>query len=265
MYIAVVLILGISAAAFAVTNNVLKLHYQKIAVPLLKPLTTVSPDLGPWHQIAPDQTIAADMREMLGTKEYVFRDYVDERVVDAKLLEEIRTRNPGGNLSAEIAATHPQALVQMGVTYYTGRVDAVIHLPERCNVAGGVASTVESVPAQWIVNGQPLDVRVVRLEPDAHGSNSSRYLAYYFIVNGREENAAWRVRRSLLDVFERYAWFAKIEVVTPASDPKVSATVLSDFLGFAIPEIQSCLPPSAAQKQSTTMDHSAIQPLPANQ
>jgi hypothetical protein len=51
-----------------------------------------------------------------------------------------------------------------------------------------------------------------------------------------------------MNVFERQAYYAKIEVMTLVSDPKEAQRVLNDFLSSAMPEIEKCLPSGAPRE-----------------
>jgi hypothetical protein len=138
---------------------------------------------------------------------------------------------------------HPDAVVRLAVTYYTGHVDGVIHQSERCNLASGIASSVESVPQTWDLDGRPMNVRVVHLINHTRDARGPHYITYCYFVNGQEEAEAWRVRSMLMNLFDRTAWYAKVEVTTDLTDPGESQRVLSDFLNAALPEIKRCLPP----------------------
>lgn len=133
--------------------------------------------------------------------------------------------------------------MHLSVTYYTGQVAATIHLPERCYLADGLASSIQSEPQTLtLVNGRQLAVRMVQLESGEADAKTSRYLAYFYHVNGREESSSWGVHRSLADVFERNAWFAKIEVLSPVGDRTKAQKIIADFLSYALPSIERCLP-----------------------
>lgn len=244
MFIAVACLLLTAAAALAATSHALHLYFHKVPVPPNRPLTQLPADLGPWRQCGGNQVLAAELEQTLGTTEYVFRNYVDERVIGEQAVDEIR-QNPAAAAAraGAIAVDRPAAIVRLAVTYYTGRVDAVIHQSERCNLKGGIATAIESQPQNWAVGGRPLKVRVVRLVNDASEAQGPRYITYLYCVNGREDTEAWRVRGMLMDPFERYAWYSKIEVTTDLTDPDESQRVLSDFLKEALPEIEKCLPP----------------------
>lgn len=244
MLIVVLCILLTSAGALAATSRLLHLYFLKVPVPLPRPLTQIPADLGPWRQFGGNRAIAPDVEESLGTNDYIFRDYVDARVVGEQAVEAIRQRpSEAAGLVSTLAASHPGALVRVAVTYYTGRVDAVIHQSERCNLAGGIATSIESEPATWDLGGRLLNVRTVHVIKDLPEGETSHYIAYCYLVNGREETEAWRVRALLMNIFAREAWYAKIEVTTGLSDAHESQRVLSDFLRYALPEIEAGLPP----------------------
>jgi exosortase len=245
MLIAVLCILLTSAGALAASSRLLHLYFLKVPVPLPRPLTEIPADLGPWRQCGGNRAIAADVQETLGTNDYIFRDYVDSRVVGEQEVETIRQHpsEAAADLVSTLTASHPGALVRVAVTYYTGRVDAVIHQSERCNLAGGIATSIESEPGTWDLGGRPLNVRTVHLIKDLPEGETSHYIAYCYCVNGREETEAWRVRGILMNIFAREAWYAKIEVTTGLSDARESQRVLSDFLRYALPEIEAGLPP----------------------
>lgn len=244
MYVIVVSMLAVAAGVFSVTANVLQLHFQKVPVALVKPLADVPAELGRWRQVSLDRPIPADIQATLGTDHYIFRDYVDESLAGRQTVDDVRIHpETEHDVVAALAAMRPAALVHASVTYYTGQVDSVSHVPEVCYVAGGISSAAHSEQAHWIVAGRPLDVRLVRVDSDpSRGSGGAQYVAYCFRVNGRDESENWKVRRSLMNVFERQAYYAKIEVMTPAGDAREAQRVLNDFLSSAMPEIEKCLP-----------------------
>lgn len=243
MYGTVVCILLVAATALAAAQRTLRLHFIKVPVPLERPLADLPADIGPWRQCGGNRTIGGDVEQKLGTSDYLFRDYVDERVVGEEAVDAMRRNLQDAQaLVQTVNETHPGAVVRVAVTYYTGHIDAVIHQSERCNLAAGVATTVESQPQSWDLGGRPLNVRVVHLINDNPQARVPHYVAYCYCVNGREETEAWRVRGLLMNVFEQYAWYAKIEVTTSLADPADSQRVLTDFFKSALPEIERCFP-----------------------
>lgn len=262
MFVAVVAILLTSATALAATSHALHLYFVKVSVPLSRPLTQLPAGLGHWHQIGENQGISEELEQKLGTSEYLFRDYVDDRIVGDQAID-AAAANPSEAvaLAKTVADAHPGASVRLSVTYYTGRVDAVIHQSERCNLAGGMATSIESLPQTWELGDRLLNLRVLHLINDASSESpvarAPHYVAYCYFVNGSEETEAWRVRSMLMNLFERSAWYAKIEVTTDVADASESKRVLSDFLRSALPEIEQCLPPMQSARDLSPREASA--------
>jgi exosortase len=251
MYAVVVTILALSAGAFTATAHALQLHFQKLPVPLPAPLTDLPMDLGPWHAVAPDRPLPADVQATLGTDQYVFREYLDERVEGRATIDALKNRPDRDAAIGAIASARPNACAHLAVTYFTGRVDTVSHVPELCYVAGGEASSTESASVQWNVAGRPLAVRLVRIDPLSRTAGVARYVAYCYRVNGHAESEPWRVRSRLANLFERDAWYAKIEVMAPVADANEAARVLADFLSAALPEIERRLPSSQVERRAS--------------
>lgn len=75
-----------------------------------------------WRQIGSDQIIGAEILETLGTANYVTRNYLRTRDSDPK--------NP--------------IVLDFHAAYYTGMIDTVPHVPERCFVGGGLQQSESS-------------------------------------------------------------------------------------------------------------------------
>lgn len=100
-----------------------------------------------WKQINVDKPYSAEIEETLGTKNYINRVYVE--------------KTPREGAKARVIELH--------AAYYTGQVDTVPHVPERCMVGGGmsIAGGPWRVPlaidrSAWIVDeAATADVRAV--------------------------------------------------------------------------------------------------------
>src|SRR5690606_35988131 len=123
-----------------------KLSFQKEAVPLRAPLLTIAPRVGSWMQLHLDTPLPPEFEAELGTKEYIQRMYVDTSQADPELLARLEKMDELSleeraalreEIAADVVAKDPFALVTLHVAYYTGSVDTVPHIPERCMVAGG--------------------------------------------------------------------------------------------------------------------------------
>jgi len=146
-------------------------------------------------------------------------------------------------------------VVDMGLTYYTGLVDTVAHIPDRCYIAAGYE------PAQhdtltWDMDkdkGEKLDVSFISFD-DVSGSNLvPKCVAYVFHCNGQFESDPISVRRTLESLTERYGYYAKIELMTIVNDGRVTDTAkstMADFLASAKPQIETCFPDWSKLKHS---------------
>jgi hypothetical protein len=62
-------------------------------------------------------------------------------------------------------------------------------------------------------------------------------------VNGKyKHDPIFGVRKELQNLFERHAYFAKVEMVTGMDSVADAAPVMTDFLQHAMPEIERVLP-----------------------
>lgn len=249
MYAVVLCILLTAATALAVTTRAMHLYFVKLPVPLSRPLAQLPAHFGAWQECGGDLPIPNDVEQRLGATQYLFRNYVDQRIVSPEAIDAVAQNSAESvALTHSVAAAHPEAVVEVGITYYTGVVDQVIHQSERCNLAAGIATSIDSQLQTWELGNRRLNVRLLHLLSDADAAVAIQgprphYVAYCYRVNGREETEAWRARGLLMNIFERQAWFAKIEVSTSLTDPREAQRVLSDFLRGALPEIERCLPP----------------------
>ena len=147
---------------------------------------------------------------------------------------------------------HSGDVIHLGLTYYTGLVDTVAHIPDRCYIADGYEPSSYSVPT-WNLgpdaagNYFPLPVRLISFD-DATGNNRvSKVVAYVFHTNGHYESDPLGVRQTLEDLTERYGYYSKIEmmVLVPSVndlDVANASASMTDFLGSAKPQIEACLP-----------------------
>jgi len=143
---------------------------------------------------------------------------------------------------------HPDAVVNMGLTYYTGLVDTVAHIPDRCYIAAGYEPSEYSKPV-WPVgqdaSGKPqsLQVRFMKFEDQtAEQGKMPKCVAYVFNTNGHYDPDSLGVRMTLQDLTQRYGYYAKIELMTNGHDPTKASAGMADFLTAAKPFIETCLP-----------------------
>jgi hypothetical protein len=246
-FLVVTIILLVCAVGLNGATRFLQIHFKKLPVPLARPLNSVPAKIGPWVQVSMDQTITHEFEEVLGTDKYVFRDYVDSRLIDAKELAEFKDKTP---VERELLLQHlqmntPAAVVNVSLTYYTGLVDTVAHIPDRCYIADGFEPTTYKVEPWSALNGKPGDdqVRFIVFEDQTPNRGAvKKNVAYFFHCDGKYENDPIAVRKNLAGLFEKYGYYMKIELQTIELKPEDGAKVMNGFLTDALPEIEKCLP-----------------------
>jgi hypothetical protein len=266
----VFLIAGLVLLAAALTLNgavqIMKLHFRKEPVELRHALDTIPQQLGPWLQISKDGPLDKELQDQLGTEKYIFRDYVDTRQISAGELEQFKKEITVGNAlphRIRLQEEKPTAVITAAVTYYTGLVDTVAHIPDRCYVADGFEPIEKTFPV-WDVsppaklgsfaNSVPrqLTVSFINFEDQtATHTTAPVNVAYFFQCNGTYEyDPLDGVRLRLQDLSQRHGYYAKIELKTNVSDTSAAKATMNDFLRYALPEIERCLPDWEQVKRS---------------
>lgn len=204
-WVTCVVLLLAAAAGMRVLSGWFGFVLQKEAVWLKKPLREFDArKLRPRYQRHPAtdriRSLSADQLESLGTGEYL-QVYLTD------------TQKP---------APDPTRVAHLFVTYYTGQPDMVPHVPEECYLAGGYdrvgLPTTKTVSVRGIgAPGDQVPVRVIQFRAPqqrrvfADGSDVTTVM-YLFHTNGRYATTRNVVRVILSNPFQRYAYYAKIEV-----------------------------------------------------
>lgn len=120
----VTMIMG--SAAISAYLRVFDVHLQKIPIhPAGNRQVSSIPDVTTgWERIGGDQIMGAEIVETLETENYLSRNYIRTREHDPK--------NP--------------IVLDFHAAYYTGMIDTVPHVPERCFVGGGLQQGDSSRP-----------------------------------------------------------------------------------------------------------------------
>jgi hypothetical protein len=278
-------VLALAAVGLNTAAEALEVYFKKQPVPLRHALDDekagVPLEMANWVSVQQTSSLNEDIQHTLGTREFVFRTYVNAAVagreaVDrlVKLGREVEAlevqegadpklkaakANEWGGTLRRLQAEHPEAVMSFNVTYYTGMVDTVAHVPERCMVADGFEPRnpqIITVVAGKYPDGSPREVRVAfsTFEDQTGHGRVSRNVAYFFHCNGGYEPSPVGVRGKLQNLFERHGYYAKVELMTddPAKPesrgakkedaPQKSIDAMTDILTAALPEIERCLP-----------------------
>ncbi|MGH7244228.1 MAG: exosortase/archaeosortase family protein [Phycisphaerales bacterium] len=238
------------------------IHLQKKAIeaPGNRALISIPNETPTWKQIGTDKLESAEIEETLGTKNYITRTFVR------------KGRKP----------EEPPTELQLHAAYYTGGVDTVPHIPERCFVGGGMtAQHTEIVPLkldpslwslhsgaanaekagiyrQRIPNWSPdgagssvtlprdpgaMKLRVTEFTLGANKSGPRIFAGYLFIANGGHVSSAEEVRLLAFDLKSDYAYYLKVQFTSRSvKSPEELAEQASSLMAELLPEIMRCVP-----------------------
>ena len=244
-------ILAASAVGLNVAVSALQLHFKKLPVYPVRELATIPKQLGPWVQVSTDEPLDHDVQETLGTNLYVFRYYVDTRKVSPAQLAAFdgKDSQERQNLADQLQQQQPEAVIKCDVTYYTGMVDTVAHIPERCYVASGFQPDSHEV-LSWNLGpafagndgSHRLDVAYINFVDATEAARLTHRVAYAFFCDGRWECDSIGVRERLQDLRATHGFYSKIELMTLVPDHDRCAAVMADFLAAALPQVSKCYP-----------------------
>jgi hypothetical protein len=116
-FVVCVATLLVSAGALPAALSALKIRVIKKPIEAELKLNALPAETASWKFVGVDKPYSAEIEETLGTKNYINRLYVEKNPADP---------------------SRPRA-VELHLAYYTGQVDTVPHVPERCMVGGGMA------------------------------------------------------------------------------------------------------------------------------
>lgn len=277
-FLVVFLVLLGSAIGINAATSAMKLHFRKQALPLRakEGLTALPLQLGSWVCVPEAQTVNADTAHELHTDQYVFRDYVDTSAqatgvvkgvggpvatkAEVLALGSMTAKERVGKL-LEMRNKNNNSVISVAVTYYTGKVDTVPHVPERCYVADGFQPQYHNTKLWKLGEYSPgvpreVETRFIDFEDQTSRGAQNRCVGYFFHANGKYEQDPNTVRIRLQELKQNYAYFAKIEVMTllpnrpnvsehdplKENDREAAAGAMQRFLTSALPEIEKLLP-----------------------
>ena len=256
-YFAALAILVLGAVGFRLLVAQLNIHLMKEAVDLRRPLDSIPTKLGRWERVGADAVFSSTLIEELGTRSYLDRVYALE-------------------------GDPAKGTVHVHVAYYTGTIDAVPHIPERCWAVGGLELTRNS-------EGTPIAIDRAGWRP-ASQDGSSRYMVstvkdpvtadleevtmpvgdltlttiefqdpkrpkvrqvggYYFIANGSIARTSYDVRAMAFNLTDRYAYYCKVQLTKSGTVAEEDGSLLEPFKSDAAeiltaltPHLMRCLP-----------------------
>lgn len=198
----------------------LNVYLQKEAVPLRSHFDNIPARLGEWELRAEAPKLSAEMVEELGTELYLDRQY-------------------------QLTGERDPVWISVHIAYYTGMIDAVPHVPDRCFVAGGLnaRSRPRNIPMElsrrgWrvgdratdgepaytvtfldAITGAPVSVRMPQGEPKLRVTEFSTnedpdariYAGYFFVANGRIAVTPEQVKWIAFQKSQKRAYYCKVQ------------------------------------------------------
>lgn len=255
-FITACLTLLVCGVAFRGAVQALNVYLQKEPVDLRAPLSLIPATLGPWKAVGEDRVYEAATIEALGTKMYLDRTYILE----------------GGSRDDAL---------KLHLAYYTGMIDTVPHVPDRCFDAAGLNS--KTLPSNlpltidmtgWVhdpdgvINTHTEEPYTIAWVRDRAGASSAVrlptgeytlrtlefedernqgwriYGGYFFIANNRMTPSPEGVKLLAFNHKEKYAYYCKVQYVFvgPEATQERFTTLVASHLRYLIPELMRCLP-----------------------
>lgn len=244
-----VFLLASAALGFQYGVYSLNVYLHKEAVYPRKNFSLLPMQIQDWKRVGDDLRFDAAGVEALGTELYLSRAYLSNN----------------------------QSLppIQLHVAYYTGQVDAVPHVPDRCMVAGGFVpltpeprtlsldidkstwvedetESLDGVPYQ-IVKQEDGTIRLpfgdfeLRTTEFSHPQigNDHVFAGYFFIANGKTTAYPERIRLLAFDRSSQFAYYCKIQFTIRGNRDFTTeqfVDIVSSFTSEMLPEIMECLP-----------------------
>lgn len=150
------------------------------------------------------------------------------------------------------AQGHPMRYWRIDIYYYTGGLDTVPHVPERCFQAAGAVSLgskevkfhAPNAKGLW---GEEIEWMRARFELPTRGGLGLRQISEYYIfsLNGRPESKWTKVRAGLTDPRVKYCYFAKIQFGPYGPDVHDVAKfdkAAEEFISYLLPTITAAFP-----------------------
>lgn len=266
-FVAMVVMLG-AAAGLSAGVSYFKITLQKEAIepPNNRLLTGLPRETALWIQEGVDRREQAEVEEVLGTKNYISRVFVRK---------DTRAKKDGGS------GVGVPVRMDFHAAYYTGMIDTVPHVPDRCFVGGGlqIGGIMGDLPlpldqAAWVQDegvpehlaGRIFRVRLPNEFSTAPGVNvrlprdpgdialrtmefRSRdeqpfYAGYFFVANGGWVSSAEGVRLLAFDLRTKYAFYMKVQVtsVSGITSGEQLAKEAASLLDGLLPELMLCVP-----------------------
>lgn len=245
-----------SSVGFRYAVAALNIYLRKEPVELRGSFSTIPQILGEWKQVGEDVQLDDAVLKELGTEDTISRTYA-------------------------IDGESSRGLLSVHVAYYTGMIDAVPHIPDRCFVASGLEpqgrpevlplpldlskwsedpgspnrATGEpyrrvehrhSFTNQLLSTRMPVGEMAIRVTEFASRAQPGVRVfgGFFFVANGRVASVPEEIRLLAFKPSERYAYYCKVQFVLagPTITNERYVQSVADFLDEFLPELMLRLP-----------------------
>jgi len=249
--------------------NTMEVALTKQPLPLRHGFALSFPNqAGDWEMLHHDPRLSKDIESELDTDEYFNRYYVDTASGLSLYDVDKQTHDdtPGGRLIGWDGIEKPGQIAKIHVAYYTGMLDTVPHVPDRCWVVAGSRPVYKQThtlnlsrddyrpdpehEGLILAESEGFD-KTVRLPSDqieakvfsgADPDGNVTTALYFFLASGDAIASSHEVRFSF-NFKDRYSYYCKVEVMFPGvNDPDEVARHAENLLSDMLPEIMACLP-----------------------
>jgi len=260
-FIVSIALLGGAAAGLNAAINYMGIQLQKLPIEAAGDLKfhTLPTSVPGWTRFGSDPPpLTSEVLEELGTANYISRHYIETDPTEGR-----------------------EALVfELHCAYYTGMIDTVPHVPERCFVGGGLSIDGGSVavpvpldlerfpidpnldpeiykgevrrgrtsldsdaPGVSVHMPRELDKLTMLVTPFIDGQGNRIHAGYFFLANGGTVASANDVRLLAFRKSDTYAYYAKVQFMSRnAESPEALAEAAASFLNEMLPEIMRRVP-----------------------
>lgn len=252
--ITAVVVMGFSGVMIPTVVGALGLYLRKL--PIQPPGNVVVADVpketASWIALGKDSQMSEEVVAELGTQNYLSRIYARKKDVEQGVAKR----------------------VELHLAYYTGMIDTVPHVPDRCMVGAGWSITGsptvvpikldaerwlprEDVPEEWkgqiytaraggervVLPRKPQDLAMRVTQFTGPGQSKKLFSGYFFVANGGHVPTAEEVRLLAFELKDDYAFYLKVQLSSQDVMSNEELSQLSgELLDEMLPEIMKRVP-----------------------
>ncbi len=254
--------------------NTMGVALDKKPVELRHPIALAFPkEAGDWVMLHHEPPLQKDVAAELGTDEYFNRFYFDTSAGLGRDDITVHTQESdrGKHFAGATGFDDPGLMAKVHMTYYTGMLDTVPHVPDKCWIVAGQKLVYRQPhtlklerddyrpdpdhPGMVLAESQGFS-QTVRLPTDeveaivfSGGDEDGNVTTalYFFLANGDAIASSHEVRFSF-NLKDRYSYYCKVEVMFPGLGNAVARQYREDNPGASPTEINKAVANAVAER-----------------